>query len=67
MEIDLDSATRAIHWNKNGGAYSSSLDITSLGLPLYVAVEVETSGEQMTVNFGATSYADTPTSGYGAW
>jgi hypothetical protein len=67
MEADLGAHT--VQFAKNGGAMSSTINITALGtaVPLYPTVSPDQGGSLLIINFGASWSTRTPTSGYGVW
>jgi hypothetical protein len=75
MAVDVDNAKiwwRLDNGNWNGNASANpatnafGVSITALGTPLFIAAEVETSGEKFTANF-AGSFSFSAPAGFGTW
>lgn len=66
VEVDFDGSL--IYFQKSGGSRSSGIDISALGSgPFAPALSMVTSGNNATLNAGATAFAVSPTSGFTAW
>lgn len=78
IALDLDARlvwfrVGAGNWN-NSGTADPATGTGGISLPagmstgaVYAAVSVQTTGDQFTVNFGATAFANAPPSGYSAF
>ncbi|HLP67180.1 MAG TPA: discoidin domain-containing protein [Rhizobium sp.] len=65
FETDLDGST--IRLRKNGGAWTSTVPLTpGIAYSPFVSPSGG-SGANMTVNFGASAWADEPSAGFGGW
>jgi hypothetical protein len=77
MAVDLDNMNiyakvGAGTWNNTGAdpaANSGGISLATISgsVPFFVIFNGETSGDIMTVNFGATAYSGTAPSGFGNW
>lgn len=68
--LDIDITNKTVAVKLNGGAWSSTVSITTLAAtPLFVAATLNDGAETpaVTVNFGDTAFAYTPPSGAVAW
>jgi SPRY domain len=63
--------TNAGNWNNSGTANPATntggQSISTLTGPLFAGIEADTVNGSLSVNFGATSYAFTPPTGFGNW
>ena len=76
ISMAVNVGTQQIWWRKNGGLWNASAgadpstgtgatSFSFLTGAVFIGVECEQSGDTVTANFGATSYAYTAPSGYG--
>lgn len=64
MGIDFD--TGIVQINVDGGSFTSHSETLPTG-PWFVCLDIGAAADNMTINFGATSFVGSPPSGYPAW
>lgn len=64
--VALDAGARQVYFRRNNGSWSSAYSLGGT-LPLMPLVRLYGANTQVTLNFGATAFAQTPLSGHVAW
>lgn len=68
VALEIDFSLAQIWITKLGGTgRKGPFSVSALGATLYAIAQVRSTSDSITINFGATAFAITPTSGFSAW